>query len=129
MRKFFLAVAALAMLATSCTKDGEGIFGPDKSLVSFEVSAPEIGTRADAYEIYGKGIEVEHLHYAAYLKDSDKVLFTKCIENAFAGDILSNSSVELKLVNDQWYDIIFWADDENSPYVFNPATKRLRVLR
>lgn len=127
MKKLFLAVAALAMLATSCTKDDVTGLKGDKSLVSFEVSAPTIGTRADAYDIYGKGFEVERLHYAAYLKGSDKVLFTKCINNAFEGEALSNSSVELKLVNDQWYDIIFWADDLNSPYVFDPATKSVSI--
>ncbi len=127
MKKLFLAVVTLAMLATSCAKDDLAGLKGDKSLVSFEVSAPVIGTRADAYEIYGKGFEVEHLHYAAYLKDGDKVLFTGCIADAFEGEALSSSSVKLKLVNDQWYDIIFWADDENSPYVFDPATKSVSI--
>ncbi len=127
MKKLLLFVATWGMLATSCTKD-DAFSGEGNSLVSFEVMAPTIGTRADAYDIYGTGVEVERLHYAAYLKGSDKVLFTKCIDDAFEGDILSNSSVELKLVNDQWYDIIFWADDINSPYVFDPTTKSVSIV-
>ena len=134
MKKLFLAVAALAMLATSCTKDDTApAAGAGESLVSFEVSAPVIGTRANAYDIYGIGEAVEHLHYAVYLTEGTedapvyKLVFTNCIEDAFAGDALSNTSLELKLVNDQTYTAIFWADAPGAPYTFDAATKTVTL--
>ncbi len=138
MRKIFLAVAALGMLATSCTKDDTApAAGAGESLVSFEVSAPIIGTRAlaevDAYDVYGTGVEVENLHYAVYLTEGTDqapkytLVFTDCIEDAFAGDALVNRTLELKLVNDQTYTAIFWADDENAPYTFNPAAEAMSI--
>ena len=134
MKKLFLAVAALAMLATSCTKDDTApAAGAGESLVSFEVSAPVIGTRADAYDIYGTGEAVEHLHYAVYLTEGTedapeyKLVFTDCIEDAFAGNALSNTSLELKLVNDQTYTAIFWADAPGAPYTFDAATKTVTL--
>ncbi len=126
MKKLFLAVAALGMLATSCTKDQTAPVVVEESLVSFEVSAPVISSRAvDAYDVYGIGEAVENLHYAVYLTEGTEdapvytLVFTDCLEDAFAGDALVNTSLELKLVNDQTYTAIFWADDENAPYTFD----------
>ena len=126
MKKLFLAVAALGMLATSCTKDQTAPVVVEESLVSFEVSAPVISSRAvDAYDVYGIGEAVENLHYAVYLTEGTEdapvytKVFTECIEDAFADDALVNTSLELKLVNDQTYTAIFWADDEDAPYTFD----------
>ena len=129
MKKLFLAVAALGMLATSCTKDQTAPVVVEESLVSFEVSAPVISSRAvDAYDVYGTGEAVENLHYAVYLTEGTDaapeytLVFTDCLEDAFAGDALVNTSLELQLVNDQTYTAIFWADDENAPYTFDAQT-------
>ncbi len=133
MRKLFLAVAALGMLATSCTKDDTSVVVAGDSLVSFEVSAPVIGTRADAYDIYGIGEAVEHLHYAVYLTEGTKEnpkytkVFDGVFEDAFAGNALSNTSLNLKLVNDQTYTAIFWADAPGAPYTFDAETMEVTM--
>ena len=62
MKKIFLVVAALGMLATSCTKDDAAVAGTE-SLVSFTIDSPELQTR------YGEGEEATVLHYAFYNED------------------------------------------------------------
>ena len=62
-RLFFVVVAAVAMLATSCSKDDTStVVGGEKSTVTFAVAAPELATRAE----YGDGYTATHLTWGVY---------------------------------------------------------------
>ena len=91
MRKFFLAVAALVMLATSCTKDETAPMG-NESLVSFSVSSPELQTRADKED--GKGLNTNRLKYAFY--DENGQILTALTDEV--ADFVGSTTINIPLV-------------------------------
>ena len=98
------------MLLASCAKD-EAVVTSDEALVTFNVSAAEMGTR-----VYGDGVTAEDLHYAIYEKDSyAQPLISKELTGVFPGNVMSTSFTE-KLVKGKTYVALFWADATNSPY-------------
>ena len=108
MRKIFLAVAAMAMLATACTKDDSALVG-NESLVSFSVSSPELQTRA-----YGDGLEATVLHYAFY--DEEETLLNAISAIGEAGAEIQSvalvggkATINVHLVEGRTYSAIFWA--------------------
>ena len=108
MKKILLfASAALTMLAAgSCQKEIAHLDGDTQ--VTFEVSAGEVATRAIAdasnitvlhWELYGNDIATAAAPYGeGTVKDPD-------------GD--KNFTVELRLVADQDYNIVLWAETED----------------
>ena len=107
MKKFLLmAVAALGLLFTACSKDEVAQSVAEKSTVTFSVATPELSTRA-----HGDGESATALAYAVYNRADKALLFqgTKTMSNLTA-------TVEIPFVNGMTYDVLFWAAAPESPY-------------
>ena len=124
MKKLFLmAVAAVAMLATSCSKDDtNAVAGGEKSTVTFAVEAPVMATRADL----GDGTTATDLSWAVYAEDGTYLPnLGGSQENAFDAELKAN--VKIDLVNGKKYSVIFWAGAKGAPYTVDFATKTMKV--
>ena len=122
MKKIFLfASAVVAMLAAgSCQKEVEFLDGD--TMVKFEVSAGDVATKAIAdasnitvlhWELYGTDIRTAAAPYGeGTVTDTD-------------GD--KNFTVELRLVADQDYNIVFWAETEHGATHYD--TQDLRSVK
>ena len=128
-KKLLIAMSAIAMLfATSC-QDDLGIDTGNEALVSFNVTTPEMVTRA-----FGDGYTAKELQYAVYdiyQKDGEEVV--TYLENLqpdewpLFEDGRLTTTIELKLVKGNSYKVIFWAAAEDAPYEVNFAEKTMTV--
>ena len=119
---FFVAVAAIAMLATSCSKDDAStVVGGETSTVTFAVEAPVMATRADL----GDGTTATDLSWAVYAEDGT---YLEALSGSKAGAFSSlKANVEIELVNGKEYAVIFWAQAPGAPYTFDKAGKKVNV--
>ena len=101
-----MAVAAMGLLFTACSKDEVAQSVAEKSTVTFSVATPELSTRA-----HGDGESATALAYAVYNRADKALLFqgTKTMTNLTA-------TVEIPFVNGMTYDVLFWAAAPESPY-------------
>ena len=124
MKKLFLmAVAAVAMLATSCSKDDtNAVAVGEKSTVTFAVEAPVMATRADL----GKAENVDQLYYAVYSEDGNTHYpeLSGVKNNAFSN---LKATVEIELVNGKAYTVVFWAQNSQAPYTFDGRNAKVTV--
>ena len=118
-----MAVAAVAMLATSCSKDDtNAVAGGEKSTVTFSVEAPVMVTRADL----GDGTTATDLSWAVYAEDGTYLPnLGGSQENAFDAELKAN--VKIDLVNGKKYSVIFWAGAKGAPYTVDFAAKTMTV--
>lgn len=118
---FFVAVAAIAMLATSCSKDDAStVVGGETSTVTFAVEAPVMATRA-----LGDGTTAVDLSWAVYAADGT---YLEALSGSKAGAFSSlKANVEIELVNGKEYAVIFWAQAPGAPYTFDKAAKKVTV--
>ena len=109
MKKFLLiAVAAFGMLMTACSKDEVAQpVGGEESVVTFTVEAPVMATRA-----LGDGTTATQLFWAVYDKNHN-LLFQSSEVTVMSG---LTATVEIPFVNGMAYNILFWAEAEQSPY-------------
>ena len=120
MKKIFLVVAALGMLATSCTKDETTVAGGE-SLVSFTIDSPELATR------YGEGAEADQLYYAFYEADENGAITNdsplseiSALTEAKAVELNSGkATINVHLVDGRHYAAIFWAQAPEAPYTID----------
>ena len=119
MKKFlFLAVAAVAMLATSCSKDETANAYPEgDTKVSFTVVAPELQTRT-----IGDGTTATTLEYAVYDANWNHIAYLDGTTT-----INLQTTVDLELIDGKTYNLIFWAENAASPYTFDRATKKVTI--
>ena len=121
-KELFLGMfAATAMLfATSCQNDElDAIQSGKESIVSFTLEQPGIVTRA-----YSDGLTAKTLTYAVYEANSKTPLITSENQVTFSN---KTATVNLRLVTGKSYDILFWADAENTPYTFDAAAQTITV--
>ncbi|MBR2015574.1 MAG: hypothetical protein IJ998_09200 [Alistipes sp.] len=116
MKKFLLiAVAAFGMLMTACSKDEVAQPVAEKSTVTFTVAAPELATRAE----HGDGTLAKNLTYAVYNRADGAKLF----EGTATMNTELKATVEIPFVNGMTYDVLFWAESADSPYLVNWTAK------
>ena len=134
MKKLFLAIAAVATLLASCSKE-DGLTGVSKSQVTFTVSSPELATRAGDY---GNGKQATELYYAVYDAVEGGLvsgLSKTTQDNHEQLDAEGKATVSLNLVEGRTYTIIFYAEynfdpnDETkkSPYTIDWSKQTLTV--
>ena len=116
MRKIFLAVAAMAMLATACTKDDSALVG-NESLVSFTIDSPELMTR------YGEGTTATNLEWAFYDETGAQLTEISGSISNFSG----KHSINVALVDGRQYTALFWASAPQAPYTVDWANKKMSV--
>ena len=126
MKKLFFAVAAMAAMLTSCSKD-DTFGGLSHGKVTFEVSTPELATRADE----GEGKLATKLIYAVYdvteTEDGAMVKTNYATDDTTDDVTFANGSlttkVSIDLVEGRNYEVAFWAESPNSPYTFDADNK------
>ena len=117
---FGMVAATGMLLATSCTNDElDKVRSGNECVVSFTLEQPSISTRA-----YSDGLTANTLTYAVYESGETEALITSEDEVTFSN---KTATVNLRLVTGKSYDILFWADAEESPYTFNAATQTVTV--
>ncbi len=116
MKKFLLmAVAAMGLLFTACSKDEVAQPVAEKSTVTFTVAAPELATRAE----HGDGTLAKDLTYAVYNRADGAKLF----DGTATMNAELKATVEIPFVNGMTYDVLFWAESEDSPYLVDWTAK------
>ena len=123
-KKILMGMSAIAMLfATSCQDDMNlpGNVG-ETTTVAFNVSMPEIGTRA-----YSDGQTATVLQYAVYEGNVELDKLTKSVVKGNAETINTSKEVQLQLTTGNEYTVIFWAAAPNAPYTVNFADKTMIV--
>ena len=105
MKKYFLslvAIAAAMLFATSCQ---ESLVEPQMDgTTTFSIEIPtQMGTKADI----GSAENVNQLLVEVYPAGKDNVIFQA------VKPISGSTTVELNLIQDQAYDILFWAQKAN----------------
>lgn len=112
------AIAAMAVLAGACAKENEQLAGP--SNVTFEISTPEIATKA-----IGDGMTATQLYYQVFDADG-KVIEGLGVQNK---DLASGkTTVSFQLIKDQTYNFIFWAQTAKTGYYIIDATEGLKKI-
>ncbi len=115
---FGMFAAATMLFATSCSNDElDGVQSGKKSVVSFTLEQPGMATRA-----YADGLKATTLTYAVY--EAGSTTLVEEGEGTFT-DKIANVSIEL--TTGKSYDLVFWADAENSPYEFNNGNQTIKV--
>lgn len=105
-----MAVAAVAMLATACTKDNDVVEPVEQtSEITFTISTIEYITRAE----FGKGEQAKNLYWAVYDQNTKKQLF-KSETPATMTNL--EAQVVIPFVNGMSYDVLFWAKNAAAPY-------------
>ena len=119
MKKFlFLAVAAIGLLATSCSKDETTNALPEgDAKVTFTVVAPELQTRA-----IGDGTTATTLEYSVYDAAWNHIAY---LDGTTTINLQTN--VELELIDGKTYNLIFWAANAEAPYDFDNANKKVTI--
>ena len=118
--KFLVAmIATVALSATSCQEKMDiGANADETSVVAFNLSTPEISTRA-----YGDGTTATVLQYAVY--DADGNELEGLTERD--GNINMSTTVNLQLSTGDTYSIIFWAAAQGAPYEVDFEHKTMTV--
>lgn len=124
MKKLIYSLATLAavLFAVSCTEKGANL--NDSATTTFKVSVPAvIPTKAIA-----DGKNTDHLYYQVYDVD-----YSRCLaEGEAMGSIDTQENrmtftVNLKLVIDQSYNIIFWAQKDGVTYYNLTDLRKVKV--
>lgn len=127
MRKLFLIAAAVAGLfaAASCQKEPAAVQLPrgEKVAAVLSVSVPEvIATKA-----YSEGTYATELHYAVYDGKSGKFLLGSEDGQPLTMKADLTCEVNITLVKNYAYDIVFWAQAPGAPYAFDKENGTITV--
>ena len=118
-KHYLLGALAAMMLMTSC-QDDTALMGNEgeTALVSFELTTPEIATRA-----YSDGNTATVLQYAVY-DENGGILPDLTVTD---GEIHGSTTVNLQLTTGNTYTVIFWAAAPDAPYTVDFANKTMTV--
>ena len=110
MRKYFLSMLAMAamLLTVSCSKDAAVDSVANQSAVSFNISTPELTTRA-----VGDGTTATNLYWAVYGEDGKILPNISNVEVGKGKQFTLKTNVTVSLVRGKKYSFIFWAENEN----------------
>lgn len=133
MKRLIYCAAALVtvLFAGSCNKELETALGGD-SHVTFTVSTGEVATKADIAD----GTNVNALHWEIYLKSNRDIAEKSLGKGVVVLDEVYNEdktfTVNLNLVADQEYSIIFWAqkkynEDGTNPYYDVTDLRKVKI--
>lgn len=113
-----LAFAAVAVIVGACAKESVQLAGP--SSVTFEVSTPEIDTKA-----IGDGMTATKLYYQVFDADGNAIEGLG-VQNK---DLVSGkTTVSFQLIKDQTYNFIFWAQTAETGYYIIDEAEGLKKI-
>ena len=128
MKKIFWIAAAAAGLIAAASCQKEPVNGPEvegeEAVAVLTISIPEeIATKS-----YSDGKTATDLYYAVYdsQDQNKKFLFGTTEPLKFENGSLTKE-VEIRLVKNYAYDIVFWAQAPGAPYTFDMAAQTITV--
>lgn len=128
MKKIFWIAAAAAGLIAAASCQKEPVNGPEvegeEAVAILTISIPdEIATKS-----YSDGKTATDLYYAVYdsQDQNKKFLFGTTEPLKFENGSLTKE-VEIRLVKNYAYDIVFWAQAPGAPYTFDMAAQTITV--
>lgn len=128
MKKIFWIAAAAAGLIAAASCQKEPVNGPEvegeEAVAVLSISIPEeIATKS-----YSDGKTATDLYYAVYDSQdpNKKFLFGTTEPLKFENGSLTKE-VEIRLVKNYAYDIVFWAQAPGAPYTFDMAAQTITV--
>lgn len=128
MKKIFWIAAAAAGLIAAASCQKEPVNGPEvegeEAVAVLTISIPEeIATKS-----YSDGKTATDLYYAVYdsQDQNKKFLFGTAEPLTFENGSLTKE-VEIRLVKNYAYDIVFWAQAPGAPYTFDMAAQTITV--
>lgn len=128
MKKIFWIAAAAAGLIAAASCQKEPVNGPEvegeEAVAVLSISIPEeIATKS-----YSDGKTATDLYYAVYdsQDQNKKFLFGTTEPLKFENGSLTKE-VEIRLVKNYAYDIVFWAQAPGAPYTFDMAAQTITV--
>ena len=127
MKKIFWIAVVLAGLsvAASCQKEQKTALETEgEAIAVLTVSVPQ----SIATKTYSDGKSATDLYYAVYdgIDPDNRLLFKSEQPLKFENGSLT-MTVELRLVKNYPYDIVFWAQAPGAPYTFDPEAKTVTV--
>ena len=116
-KSFLLALAVIVSLAWACQKGGEkDLAAGDASAVTFVVDLPvNLSTKS-----IGDGDSATELYYAVFNQNGDYI--RSLAQTAPVAVVGKTAEVELQLVRNYTYTMVFWAQAPAAPYTFDPET-------
>lgn len=119
IKKLFLGIAIGATLLTSCSSEEPAVSNTADGNVTFTATLPaNLMNRA-----YGDGTTATQLTYAVYNADGQEIeTYTKTV--TLQG---LKATVNLKLVPEQQYTVVFWAQAPDAPYTLDTSTGTVTV--
>jgi hypothetical protein len=122
MKKFILfALAAATMLAAGSCQKEKGLKGGDASEVRFSINLPvDLSTKA-----IGDGTTATELYYGVFNQEGEYI--QSLAQTAPVPVVGKTATLELKLVRNYTYSIVFWAQAPGAPYTFDPETGEVTV--
>ena len=128
MKKIFWIAAAAAGLIAAASCQKEPVNGPEvegeEAVAVLSISIPEeIATKS-----YSDGKTATDLYYAVYdsQDQNKKFLFGTTEPLKFENGSLTKE-VEIRLVKNYAYDIVFWAQAPGAPYTFDMSAQTITV--
>lgn len=122
MRKLFLAMATVALLLASCSKNDAATNSPDagaEQIVTFDVSSLELDTR------YGEGEQATTLEWYVY---ADNGIGLTYIQDLSGSKTFSKkTNVNIRMIIGRTYHILFWAHADGAPYTIDPSSATMKV--
>lgn len=122
MKKILIFIAALGLFAAASCQKEKAVVIPiegEEATAVISIAIPEdIATK-----VYSDGTSATKLQYAVYRADNGEFLF----ENQEELTINLKREVEIRLVKNYAYDIVFWAQHPDAPYTFSASAKTVTV--
>ena len=124
MRKYFLSMLAMAamLLTVSCSKDAAVDSVANQAAVSFNISTPELTTRA-----VGDGTTATNLYWAVYGEDGTILPNISNTEVGKGKQFTLKTNVTISLVRGKKYSFIFWAENEDGMCSINWDAKTMTI--
>ena len=107
MKKIIFSLTVISVLIiTSCQKNSDLA---NEANVSFIIETPKMATRA-----FGDGTMANDLYYGIYDKSGKLISGISKISESNKESINISKTINLRLVTDNTYSMIFWADNANN---------------
>lgn len=119
----FVSAVAAMVLAASCQKQELNPVTEGDTTVTFTVSAGDLATKADIAD----GTNVNALHWEIYKTDDLDAENPLGEDTVIDNDGDKNFTVELKLLADQQYTIIFWAEKNGAGHYITSDLRNVSI--
>ncbi len=123
--KFFAFVAITALCVAACIQESlSGAYNVGEEVaISFTVEAPgAIATKAFSDGTTAAKSDLQYAVYPAGKENAEPLIVDK---KGFTDGL--KTTVEITLVRNKEYDVIFWAQNENAPYTFDAKTRSVTI--